>query len=120
MYIYMPVSFDPRDYRPSWTGNYTYATATIRGFFSTQEKAEAAIRGWDCENDCDIRQLYFDSEYVDDFSPQSFDISLKGTYYVEVVPYEDPTEGDYKIDEIVNEPYSAVYDPDCALGVTDY
>lgn len=30
MYIYMPVSLDPRDYRPSWTGNNTYATATIR------------------------------------------------------------------------------------------
>ena len=38
MTFYIPASFNDADYAPSWTGNRTYPTVTIRGIFDSMEK----------------------------------------------------------------------------------
>ena len=43
MIFYTPATFDDRDWRPSWTGNYEYPTVTIRGIFDSLEKANEAL-----------------------------------------------------------------------------
>ena len=46
MLVYVPAAFDDDDYGPSWTGNDTYPTVTIRGIFESYELAEAAAQNW--------------------------------------------------------------------------
>lgn len=42
---YIPAVRDNEDYTPSWTGNYTYPTISIRGIFDSEEKAKESIKG---------------------------------------------------------------------------
>ena len=113
MIFYIPASFDDEDYRPSWTGNYTYPTITIRGIFDSREKAEKSIEDWRCSYDCEILERYIDDDIVAtrfdiDYQNKDFDI------------YVDKNYGKYRLNEIVDEDYSAVYDEEQMLGVYDY
>ena len=110
MTVYIPASFCEEDYRPSWTGNYTYSTVTIRGIFDSLEKAEQAIENWNCVDDCTI----LEREVCDESS--LFDISLdEDSFTVWTAEH-----GDYGLNEIVDEEYSAVYDANGDLGVNDW
>lgn len=111
MTVYIPASFCEDDYRPSWTGNYTYPTVAIRGIFDSLERAERSIEGWDCADDYEILEREVNDEAT------SFDISLKEDY---LTIWSTDEYGDYKLNEIVNEEYSAVYDADGDLGVNDW
>lgn len=118
MTLYIPASFCDEDYRPSWTGNNSYPTATIRGIFSTEEKAKEAIKGWDCEDDCEILERWFEefNEYGEKILDDSFDIDYDDGYlYIWSAKH-----GYYELDKVVDEPYSAVYDENGDLGVTDW
>ena len=113
MLVYIPATFEDEDYRPSWTGNNTYPTATIRGIFESYELAEAAAANWETDYNINILECYCGK---DDENYNSFDIE-----------YEDGSlgvwgtkHGYYTLNEIVDEEWSAVWDEDRALGVTDY
>lgn len=113
MLVYIPATFEDEDYRPSWTGNYTYKTVTIRGIFESYELAEAAASNWDIDN-YTILERYCGE---DDESYSSFDIDyLYGRFEV----WGDSESGYYNLNEIVDEEWSAVYDEEQTLGVTDY
>lgn len=117
MTVYVPASFDDNDYRPSWTGNNTYPTVTIRGIFDSIEKAEAAVEGWACEGDYTIKTFdLYDEDEDKELYYSRFSIDYDGSLYV----FGDDKWGAYALNEIVDEPYSAVYDEDGDLGVTDY
>jgi hypothetical protein len=111
MTYFIPASFNDEDYAPSWTGNYTYPTVTIRGIFDSYEKAKESIKGWRFADDCVIitRELGDDNEII-----ESFDISYEEKYF------DIWRDEIYKLNEIVDEEYSAVYDEFQDLGVTDY
>jgi len=112
MLVYIPASFEDEDYRPSWTGNNTYPTVTIRGIFESYELAEAAASNWDID-DYTILERYCGE---DDEEYNSFDIDYEdGSFGVWGVE-----NGYYTLNEIVDEEWSAVWDEDRALGVTDY
>jgi len=112
MLVYIPATFEDEDYRPSWTGNNTYPTVTIRGIFESYELAEAAASNWKVDD-------YTILEYCrgeDDEEYSSFDIDYEnGSFDVWVAE-----NGFYTLNEIVDEEWSAVWDKDRALGVTDY
>jgi hypothetical protein len=110
MTVYIPASFCEEDYRPSWTGNYTYSTVTIRGIFDSLEKAEQAIENWSCADDCTI----LEREVSDESS--SFDISLDEDSFT----VWTAERGYYGLNEIVDEEYSAIYDENQDLGVNDW
>ena len=74
MLVYVPASFEEEDYRPSWTGNNTYPTVTIRGIFESYELAEAAASNWDID-DYTILECYCGE---DDEEYSSFDIDYEG------------------------------------------
>lgn len=40
----IPAVRDNEDYTPSWTGNYTYPTISIRGIFDSEEKQKKVLR----------------------------------------------------------------------------
>lgn len=109
MIIYVPVHFEAQDYRPSWTGNNCYPTVAIRGIFDSEEKAIKATDNWQYENDYDIeiREIEEDAE--------SFNIDYDG--YLAVWSSDC---GDYDLNVVVDENYSAVYDEHGWLGVSDY
>lgn len=111
MIIYVPVSFCDEDYRPSWTGNNTYSTATIRGIFDSEKLAIESIKGWNCEDDCDILVREIENDKA-----ECFDIDYEDGYF-SVYEYE---HGSYKLNKIVDEEYSAVWDAFHQLGVTDW
>lgn len=113
MDYFIPASFEDYDYRPSWTGNNYYPTVTIRGIFDTLEKAKEAIKGWDCENDCVILE-----RWLDDDDAEYFDIDYEDKYFS--LQKGNKNDSYYQLNKIVDELYSAVYDEDHALGVTDY
>lgn len=110
MTVYIPTSFCEEDYTPSWTGNYTYPTVTIRGIFDSLKKAEQSIDRWNCADDYDILEREVDDEAT------SFDISLDEDY----LSVWNSERGEYGLNEIVDEEYSAVYDADGDLGVNDW
>ena len=114
MLYYVPATFEENDYRPSWTGNSCYSTVTIRGIFDTYEKAEDAAKNWDCDNYCTINT--FDIEEEDDEEEATFDFDYDGGH---LCIWKENC-GYYKLNEIVDEDYSAVYDEYGQLGVTDY
>lgn len=117
MTIYVPASYDGNDYRPSWTGNNSYPTVTIRGIFDSMEKAKAATEGWACADDYTIETFYlYDEDEGKELYYSKFSIDYDGSLYV----FGDNKWGAYELNEIVDEPYSAVYDIEGALGVTDY
>lgn len=117
MTVYIPTSYDDYDYRPSWTGNCTYPTVTIRGIFDSEEKAIAAVKGWHCEDDCRIETRYFEDDDGEELFFDCFDIDFEGGYlYV----WGKEEYGEYELNEIVDEEYSAVWDEKGQLGVTDY
>ena len=110
MTVYIPASFCEDDFRPSWTGNYTYSTVTIRGIFDSLEKANQAIKNWNCADDCTILEREVNDE------SSSFDISLdEDSFTVWATEH-----GEYGLNEIVDEEYSAIYDEDGDLGVNDW
>lgn len=116
MLVYIPATFDDDDYRPSWTGNNSYPTVTIRGIFESYELAEAAAQNWKVD-DYEILEHYVG--YCDDDDDK--------TYEYFDIDYEEKSlnvwavnSGYYKLNEIVDEEWSAVWDEDRALGVTDY
>lgn len=118
---YIPAVRDNEDYTPSWTGNYTYPTISIRGIFDSEEKAKESIKGWRYEDSDDIVIItyYFEPNEEDNSQeePKAFNINYD---YKELTLEPDNEYGDYKINEVVNEEYSAVWDEDGALGVTDW
>lgn len=110
MKVYIPASFCEEDYTPSWTGNYAYPTVTIRGIFESSEKAERSIKNWNRASDCMILV-----REVDDGS-LSFNIDLEEDYLsVQAIKH-----GEYGLNKIVDEEYSAVYDENGDLGVNDW
>lgn len=113
MTFYIPASFEDQDSRPSWTGNYTYPTVTIRGIFDSREKAEKSIEDWQCSDECGILERYVD----DDIIATKFGIDYRDKYFD---IYVDEDYGEYNLNEIVDEDYSAVYDEEQNLGVYDY
>ena len=114
--FYVPCYFTDEDYRPSWTGNATYDTVTIRGVFSTREEAETAMKDWDTQGeDAFIREIYCDDEGDEEI--KGFDIDYEDKCLTVWINNSYP---DYIVDEIYDEEFSAVYDPNHWLGVTDY
>ena len=116
MLVYVPATFDDDDYRPSWTGNDTYPTVTIRGVFESYELAEAAAANWEVD-DYIIQEhstSFYDDE--DDERYEFFDID----YEDKSLSVYASSNGYYRLNEIVDEEWSAVWDEDRALGVTDY
>ena len=111
MIIYIPASFCDEDYTPSWTGNNAYPTVTIRGIFDSEELAMKAIKNWHCEDDCNILVREIESENAERFRIDYED----GCFSV----WEDKY-GEYGLNEVVDEEYSAVWDEFQQLGVTDY
>ena len=111
-------------YAPSWTGNSTYPIIAIRGIFDSREKAKESIKGWQYEDNDNIGIItyYFepdeeDEEDSDHEEPKAFNID----YNYKILTLEpNNIYGDYKINEVVNEEYSAVWDEYEQLGVTDY
>lgn len=133
MMFYIPYVTDDDDYTPSWTGNVSYPTITIRGIFTTEEKAKASISGWRYENDnYDIMNYYIDDEYIEDYFLDKYEEGEEEREKKEIkafnIDYENHTltlfidneHGYYETDKIYNEDYSAVYDEHGYLGVTDY
>lgn len=59
MMYYIPAIRDDEDYGPSWTGNYSYPTISIRGIFDSREKAEESIHNWRYENSSDIEIIKY-------------------------------------------------------------
>lgn len=119
MMIYIPASFDEHDYRPSWTGNNAYPTVTIRGIFDSEIKAKIALKKWHCLRDYEILERWIDDdELPENLDKISFDISLEETYLY--IWLNKDGNGEYKLNEIVYEGWSAVYDENGALGVSDY
>ena len=128
MMFYIPYVTDDDDYTPSWTGNIGYPTITIRGIFTTEEKAKASISGWKYENDnYDIMNYYIDDEYIEEYFSDREDDEIKEIKAFDI-DYEeknltvfiDNHYGNYDIDKSYDEDYSAVYDEHGYLGFTDY
>lgn len=128
MVLYIPYVTDDDDYTPSWTGNVSYPTITIRGIFTTEEKAKASISGWRYENDnYNIMSYYIDDEYIEEYFSDREDDEIKEIKSLDI-DYEgknltvfiDNHYGNYDIDKAYDEDYSAVYDEHGYLGVTDY
>ena len=115
MTFYIPASFDDANYAPSWTGNQSYPTVTIRGIFDTMEKATRALEGWDFADSCNILERELDDDNLPD--DLAFSIDYDGDYGLTIWPDE---HGYYELNKIVNEEYSAVYDENGDLGVTDW
>ena len=111
MIIYIPASFCDEDYAPSWTGNNAYPTVTIRGIFDSEELAMKAIKNWQCEDDCNIVVREMENK-----NAGCFRIDYENAY---LSVWEDKY-GEYGLNEVVNEEYSAVWDEFQQLGVTDY
>lgn len=111
MIIYIPASFCDEDYAPSWTGNNTYPTVTIRGIFDSEKLAIEAIEGWRYEDDCNILVREIENE-----NAACFCIDYEDAYFS---VYEDKY-GEYGLNEVVDEEYSAVWDEFRRLGITDY
>lgn len=112
MMYYIPAVRDDNNYAPSWTGNYSYPTISIRGIFDSREKAEESIHNWQYENsdDIEIIEYWFESDEI----PDAFDI-----YY----SYKNLTleKGyDYKVNECYDEEYSELWDANHTLGFCDY
>lgn len=118
MTVYIPASYEDEDYRPSWTGNSTYPTVTIRGIFDSYEKAEHSIKGWACKDDYVIEERYFEDDDGEELYFDSFDIDYDDKYLY--VWGKENGNGYYKLNEVTDEDYSAVYDEHGQLGVTDY
>jgi hypothetical protein len=116
MTFYIPASFDDANYAPSWTGNYTYPTVTIRGIFNSMEKATRALEGWNFADTCNILERNIDDDNLPD-NPV-FSIDYYGDYGLAI--WWSDKYGSYGLNEIVDEAYSAVYDKNGDLGVTDY
>lgn len=116
MTFYIPASFDDDDYAPSWTGNQSYPTVTIRGIFDTMEKATQALKGWNFADTCEI----LERDINDDNLPDNpvFSIDYYGNHGLAI--WWSDKYGRYELNEIVNEEYSAVYDENGDLGVTDW
>lgn len=114
MTFYIPAYFDDDNWAPSWTGNYTYPTVTIRGIFDSMEKATQALEGWNFADTCNILERELDDDNLPD--DPAFDIDYDD-YGFTFWPDE---HGCYELNEIVDEEYSAVYDKNGDLGVTDY
>ena len=112
MKIYIPASFCNKDYRPSWTGNYSYQTVTIRGIFDSKELAINSIQDWCCKDDCEILEQEIEDENAKRFCLDYDNACLS--------IYVDSEYGYYNLNEIVNEEYSEVWDEFNSLGVTDY
>ena len=111
MKIYIPAYFCDEDYSPSWTGNYSYQTVTIRGIFDSKELAINSIQDWCCKDDCEILE-----KEIEDENAKCFSLDYDNAYLsVFVDEY-----GYYNLNEIVNEEYSEVWDEFNSLGVTDY
>ena len=118
MTFYTPATFDDRDWRPSWTGNYEYPTVTIRGIFDTLEKANEALNSWGCQNDCEIIEHYFE-DYPEDY-PEGKDIRFSIDYQDAYLTIYFDEHGSYGLNEVIDEEYSACWDEHGYLGVEDY
>lgn len=116
MIVYAPATFDDDDYRPSWTGNDTYPTVTIRGIFESYELAEAAAQNWEVDDYIITEHRVGRCEDDEDTVYENFDIDYEGKS-LDVWAHDS---GYYKLNEIVDEEWSAVWDENGALGVTDY
>lgn len=114
MIVYIPAHFEEEDYRPSWTGNYTYPTVTIRGIFDTSRKAEESIKNWAYQDEYII--LIREIEEDEENNIKSFDIYYDN-HCLEISCHN---LGDYSLNEIVDEGFSAVCDSNNLLGFVDY
>lgn len=110
MFIYIPTHYEDDDVRPSWTGNNTYPTLAIRGIFDSEEKAIKAVKNWQYEDDYDI-----EVKEIEDENAECFCIDYDGYLSVWSSNY-----GEYDLNEVVDEDFSAVYDEFGQLGVSDY
>ena len=112
MIVYVPATFDDHDYNPSWTGNNAYPTITIRGIFDSYKLAEAAAKDWNVDSYIILEKYCGD----DDQFYEAFDID----YENHELAVWGVTCGRYTLNEVVEEIYSAVWDENRALGVTDW
>lgn len=120
MVFYVPTHFEKDDYAPSWTGNYKYDTISIRGIFDSMEKAEAEAnnKNWRYNNNYTILTFSTEDEEEDgeEGEPINFNID-----YSDKTPFLSiEINGKYSLNNVTDEAYSAVYDPEQSLGVTDY
>ena len=119
MVYYIPAVRDDENYAPSWTGNYSYPTISIRGIFDSREKAEESIHNWRYENSSDIEiieEYWFEEDEEDEAEekPTAFNIDYS---YGDLTLYEGNY---YKVNECYNEEYSALWDANRTLGFCDY
>lgn len=70
-----------------------------------------AIKDWCCKDDCNILVKEIENE-----NAECFCIDYEDAY---LSVWEDK-HGEYKLNEIVDEEYSAVWDEFQQIGVTDY
>lgn len=118
MYVYIPSHYVKKNYAPSWTGNFYYPTMAIRGIFDSLEKATKSIENWRYKYDYEILERWIDTENINNVEKLTFDIQLEEDYlYVNIVSNDN---GDYVINELVDEDYSVYYDENNYLGVIDY
>lgn len=118
MYVYIPSHYVKKNYAPSWTGNFYYPTMTIRGIFDSLEKATKSIENWKYKYDCKILERWIDIENINNVEKLTFDIQLIEDYlYINIASNDN---GDYVINELVDEDYSVYYDKNNYLGVIDY
>lgn len=114
MIVYVPTYFDECNYEPSWTGNHYYPTVTIRGIFDSLDKAEKAIEDWIYKEECAILIREIDEEEENEI--KGFDLDYSN-HVLEIIVNNYCT---YKLNEIITESWSAVYDEEGLLGVSDY
>lgn len=130
MVFYVPTHFEKDDYAPSWTGNYKYDTISIRGIFDSMEKAEAEAnnKNWRYNNNYTILTFSIEDEEEDDEEEDDEEEEDEKEESINFnIDYSDKTpflsieiNGKYSLNNVIDEAYSAVYDPKQNLGVTDY
>ena len=114
MIVYVPTYYDECNCAPSWMGNYCYPTVTIRGIFDSAEKAERAIENWRYKQECrvEVREL----DITEDEKIEGMEINYD-SHVLEIII---GNYCDYELNKEYDEPYSAVYDKEGYLGVSDY
>lgn len=113
--FYLVCEINDNDYTPSWTGNFTYTTAKIKGIFSNLQKAEQALQLWtNCEHPI-IKK--FNIWVQENTQKLIFDIyfDLNG----EICLYTNDIG--YILDKIYEpKEYDICYDPEHFLGNDDF
>lgn len=121
---YLVYFIDEEDTSVSWTGNYAYVTATIRGIFSSYEKAKDAANTWKVE------EYYSDSIMISerfyDIDKNFFAMNLnEDGLSVHAIDDKKVNEYDniFELDKIYHEDdhyHDLIYDKKRTLGFEDY